>query len=49
MGMRLDAARILHALADSARQSFVVANSGVPADRLAALIRSRVAKPVPET
>lgn len=48
-GMRLDAARILHALADSARQSIVVANSGVPGDRLAALIRALVAKPVPET
>lgn len=44
-GTRLDAARTLHALADSARQSLVVANSGVPADRLAALIRALVAKP----
>ena len=38
-GTRLDAARTLHALADSARQSLVVAKAGVPADRLTALIR----------
>ncbi|TFD16576.1 hypothetical protein E3T26_03780 [Cryobacterium sp. TMT1-21] len=41
-GTRLDAARILHTLADSARQGLVVANAGVPADRLAALIRALV-------
>lgn len=46
-GTRLDAARTLHALADSARQSLVVAHSGVPADRLAALIRALVANPAP--
>jgi hypothetical protein len=46
-GTRLDAARFLHALADSARQSLVVANAGVPADRLTALIRALVAMPVP--
>lgn len=46
-GTRLDAARILHALADSARQSFIVANAGVPADRLTALIRKLVAIPSP--
>ena len=38
-GTRLDAARTLHALADSARQSLVVAKAGVPADRLTAFIR----------
>lgn len=48
-GMRLDAARILHALANSARQSLVVVTSGVPADRLTALIRALVAMPVPGT
>ena len=46
-GTRLDAARILHALADSARQSLVVDNAGVPADRLAALIRALVGRPMP--
>lgn len=46
-GARLDAARILHGLADSARHSFVVATSGVPADRLTALIRKLVATPQP--
>ncbi|TDW28901.1 hypothetical protein [Cryobacterium psychrophilum] len=48
-GTRLDAARILHALADSARQSLIVVTSGVPADRLTALIRALVAMPVPGT
>ena len=38
-GTRLDAARTLHALADSARQSLVVAKAGIPADRLTAFIR----------
>ena len=46
-GARLDAARILHDLADSARHSFVVVKSGVPADRLTALIRKLVAIPAP--
>ena len=46
-GTRLDAARTLHALANSARQSLVVANSGVPADRMTALIRALVARPIP--
>ena len=35
------------AFADSARHSFVVAKSGVPADRLTALIRKLVAIPAP--
>jgi len=44
-GTGLDASRTLHALANSARQSPVVANSGIPADRLTALIRTLVAHP----
>jgi len=46
-GARLDAARILHGLADSARHSFVVAEAGIPADRLTALIRKLIANPNP--
>ena len=44
-GTRLDAARILHGIEDSARQSPVVANADVPADRLTALIRTLIANP----
>lgn len=41
-GNRLDASRILHALADHARTSIGVAEPEVPAVRLTALIRTHV-------
>ena len=48
-GTRIDAARTLHTLADSARRRLVVADAGVPADRLIALIRAFVASPSPDS